>query len=322
MKMLIPDTIDLAMDAPAGWELIPYTPGVPIPKAHRDAAALVVWGGTHADIRQLAEELPSVQWVQALSSGAEAILDAGFPAGTVLTSGRGLHDATVAEHALALILAAVRALPSGFTAQQEHRWLAELGGTQSECATGPLRTVHGAHVVIWGFGSIGTTLATHLQALGAKVTGIASSAGTRNGFPVQSAEDADDLVGTADILVMILPASESTRHALTAELIGRLPARAWVVNVGRGSTVDEDALAAALAGKSIAGAALDVFEREPLNQNSPLWDLPNVIITPHSAGGRPRNAGQLIEENLRAFERGTVLKNVASVGKRVTYAGK
>ncbi|HEX4253327.1 MAG TPA: NAD(P)-dependent oxidoreductase, partial [Pseudonocardia sp.] len=88
-----------------------------------------------------------------------------------------------------------------------------------------------------------------------------------------------------------------------------LPGHAWLVNVGRGATVDEDALVETLRAESIAGAALDVFRTEPLPADSPLWDLPNVIITPHTAGGRPRSAADLFAENLTAYLAGRPLRN-------------
>ncbi|WP_026820729.1 NAD(P)-dependent oxidoreductase [Arthrobacter castelli] len=315
MKMLIPSTMELTVKNRPGWEMVVYQPDVPVPEEHRDAEALVIWGARDPDVVALAQELPRVRWVQALSAGTDAITNAGFPPATVITSGRGLHDATVAEHALSLILAAVRSLPGALRAQNEHRWAAELGGMQSETKDEPLKTVSGTHIVIWGFGSIGSTLAKHLDALGAGVSGIATNAGTRHGFEITATSDAPELLSKADILVMILPSTESTRHALDQDLIRLLPRRAWVVNVGRGSTINEAALAAALSEGTIAGAALDVFEQEPLGSDSPLWDLDNVIITPHAAGGRPRGAGQLIEENLSALEEGRTLRNV--VGRKL-----
>src|SRR5690606_32794585 len=104
-----------------------------------------------------------------------------------------------------------------------------------------------------------------------------------------------------DVLIMILPATDETRGALSRERIALLPPRAWVVNVGRGTTVDEAALADALRHDRLGGAALDVTEVEPLPVSSELWDLANVIITPHSAGGRPIGAAGLIADNLRAL---------------------
>ncbi len=103
-----------------------------------------------------------------------------------------------------------------------------------------------------------------------------------------------------------------TRHALDADRLARLPRHAWVVNVGRGTTVDEDALAAALEAGRLGGAALDVFATEPLPADSPLWTAPNCVVSPHAAGGRPQGAEALIAENLRRCLAGQPLRNVVA----------
>jgi phosphoglycerate dehydrogenase-like enzyme len=242
------------------------------------------------------------------------VLAAGFGAGVVITSGAGLHDLTVAEHTLGLVLAAARQLPELTRAQIEHRWVAEAGGLRPVHDPDHFRTLRGAHVVIWGFGGIAATLAPYLTMLGARVTGVARSAGTRHGYPVVTDDEFPALLPTADVLINILPAVSSTMHVVNARVLALLPAKAWFVNVGRGATVDEPALIAALRSGALAGAALDVFETEPLPASSGFWDLPNVVITPHSAGGRPLGAAELIRENLDAFLAGRPLRNVVSPG--------
>ena len=116
-----------------------------------------------------------------------------------------------------------------------------------------------------------------------------------------SAFDLPDHLPRTDVLISLLPATEQTRHAVDAGVLALLPSRAWVVNVGRGATLDEAALLDALRSDRLAGAALDVFETEPLPADSPLWDEPRVLISPHAAGGRPRGAGELVAANLAAF---------------------
>jgi phosphoglycerate dehydrogenase-like enzyme len=108
---------------------------------------------------------------------------------------------------------------------------------------------------------------------------------------------------------MILPGSESTNNALNSERLALLPKHAWVINVGRGTAIDEEALADALDAGSIGGAALDVFVKEPLQEGSRLWKTPNTIISPPAAGGRPQGAEALIAENLRRQIAGQELKN-------------
>jgi phosphoglycerate dehydrogenase-like enzyme len=109
---------------------------------------------------------------------------------------------------------------------------------------------------------------------------------------------------------MILPATKDTERVLTAEVLALLPAHAWLVNVGRGATVDEGAVLGAIRSGRLAGAALDVFENEPLPVGSGLWDEPNVIITPHAAGGRPIGAAERIAENVTALSKGAALRHV------------
>src|SRR5690606_30943331 len=130
----------------------------------------------------------------------------------------------------------------------------------------------------------------HLRALGAHVTGVATTARTEGDVEVVTAAALPQLFPRTDVVIMVLPATAETAGALGASLLAALPAHAWVINVGRGATVDEDALRDALRGGSIAGAALDVTVSEPLPVSSRLWDLPNAILPPHAAGVRPLGA--------------------------------
>ena len=158
--------------------------------------------------------------------------------------------------------------------------------------------------------ALAAAVAPLLAALGARVTGIAQSGGTRHGFPVVTADDLPTLLPSADLLINILPALESTSRIVDAAVLALLPAHAWLINVGRGSTVDEAALLTALRDGRLAGAALDVFETEPLPPGSGLWDEPNVLITPHAAGGRPLGAADRIRSNYEALLAGRPLSHV------------
>ncbi len=312
MKLLLPDSVPLAPNLPAGVTAVVYDAGAPVPDEHLDADALVVWGSSADDLAAVAGRMPRLRWVQTLAAGPDSVLAAGFPKDVVLTSGAGLHSRTVTEHALALVLALVRRLPAAARAQAEHRWAGELGGVQPLHPEGAVTTLIGARVLIWGFGSIGQTLAPLLRALGARVRGVARNAGERAGFPVVAEDRLEAELEQTDVLVMILPATEATTHALDAARLAALPRHAFVVNVGRGTTVDEPALVAALTGGEIAGAALDVTEVEPLPADSPLWDAPNLLLTPHAAGGRPVGADELVGANLEALLAGRELRNVVA----------
>jgi phosphoglycerate dehydrogenase-like enzyme len=310
MKLLLPDSIDLDLTTPDGVDAVVYRIGEPIPAEHTDAEALVVWGNPGDQLRDAAGRLTGLRWVQTLAAGPDAVLAAGFAPDVVITAGTGLHDLTVAEHTLALTLAAARRLNLFTRAQIGHRWAAELGGLQPVRDPDHFRTLRDAHVAIWGFGGIAATLAPYLSMLGARVTGIARSAGQRHGFPVATADDFPALLPATDVLISILPATPDTEHAVNADVLALLPARAWVVNVGRGSVLDEHALLAAVRGGRLAGAALDVFDTEPLPPRSPLWDEPGIIISPHAAGGRPVGAAARIAENLNALLNGDPLTHV------------
>jgi phosphoglycerate dehydrogenase-like enzyme len=309
-KVLVPTSIELNLTARDDVEFVSYDPAEPIPAGHEDAAALVVWGMPDALLRDAVGRLPSLRWVQALSAGTDAVVAAGFGPEVLLTSGRSLHDRPVAEHALALVLAAARRLHTLVRAQIGHRWANEIGGVQREPSPGLFSTLRGARVLIWGFGSIGASLAPHLVALGAEVTGAATSAREQDGIRVIATEDLPDELPRTDVLILILPSTPGTAKILDAEKLAQLPPHAWVVNVGRGSTVDEDALLDALRARRLAGAALDVTATEPLPADSPLWDEANLILTPHAAGGRPLGAAALIDENLDALLAGRPLRNV------------
>lgn len=312
MKILVPDTIPLDLDelrnAEAALDPVGYRVGEPVPEEHVDAEALVAWANPPGPLADAARRLTKLRWVQDLAAGPAATLQAGFAPEVVITSGRSLHDRTVAEHALALTLAAARHLHVAVRAQIGHRWASEIGGLQPHDNAHGLTTLRDATVVIWGFGGIGRTLAPLCTALGAKVIGVARTPRADGAYTV--VDDVDAVLPQADVLVNILPSAPATDRALDARRLALLPRTAWLVNVGRGSTVDEDALVDALRGGGLAGAALDVTRTEPLPADSPLWDLPNAIITPHAAGGRPLGAAALIASNALALRRGEPLTNV------------
>lgn len=307
VKILVPDTVPIDPAEIDGATVVGYPATEPVPEQHVDADALVAWGNSPEVLADAARRLTRLRWVQDLAAGPGATLGAGFADSVVITSGRSLHDATVAEHALALALAAARHLNVAVRAQIGHRWAREIGGLQPLDNSRGLTTLRDARVVVWGFGSIAATLAPLLTALGADVVGVARTA--RRVGEVDVVTDIDDVLPTADILLMILPSTAATEHALDARRLALLPPAAWLVNVGRGPTVDEDALVEALKAGRLAGAALDVTTVEPLPPESPLWDLPNVILTPHAAGGRPLGAAALIAANAQALEAGRPLRN-------------
>lgn len=309
MKLLYPTSAPLDVQLLKGFSvsLHPYDVQTPIPDEHIDANIMVTWSNSPDNLKDAAQRLKNLKWIQSLAAGPNDVLSAGFDSSQIaITTGVGLHDHTVAEHALGLLLCAARRFFEMRDYQLQSKWPQHLGGSFPRS---DFTTLRDSRVLVWGFGSIAKTLAPHLSLLGAQVKGIARSAGVRNGVEVYGEDKLDELLPETDALVMILPGSASTQNALNAKRLKLLPKHAWIVNVGRGVSVDEDALADALETGEVAGAALDVFQKEPLPESSRLWKAPNVVISPHAAGGRPQGSEQLIASNLRCFLAGQPLKN-------------
>lgn len=312
MKVLVPSSVPLGpLDVPEGTEVVVYDVRQTIPEEHLDAEVLATLDFGRKRLKDAAERMHTLRLVQGFMAGTDVLVESGFSPDVKIASGVGLHDATVAEHAVMLTLALVRRLPQLLAAQSESRWASELGGTQElHPVDSPVTTLLKANVLIWGFGSIGQHLTGILKPLGARIRGVARSAGERAGVEVITEEELPEALPTTDVLIMILPSTPATEKVLGAEQLALLPRHAYVVNVGRGSTVDENALLEALSNGELAGAALDVTAVEPLPADSPLWKAPNIIITPHAAGGRPVNAEALLSKNVRALAEGADLTNL------------
>lgn len=289
MKLLYPTSLKLDVQSLEGFsvDLIPYDVKKPIPDSAVDAECLVTWCNSPDNLKDAANRLTKVQWIQSLAAGPNDVLNAGFdPKKITICTGSGLHDRTVAEHALGLLLNAARRFFEMRDYQLDGKWPQHLGGPQPDRPAGKFTTLRDANVLIWGFGNIAKTVAPWLTALGAKVRGVARHAGVRDGIEVYGEDKLEELLPQTDALLMILPGSEATKHVLNAERLKQLPNHAWIVNVGRGTSVDDAALLSALDEGTIGGAALDVFTTEPLPGDSPYWKQKNVIVSPHAAGGR------------------------------------
>ncbi|KAI2472739.1 hypothetical protein F4781DRAFT_382732 [Annulohypoxylon bovei var. microspora] len=312
MKLLYPTSLKLDVQSLEGFstELVPYDVKAPIPADAADADILVTWTNSADNLKDAAKKLTKLRWIQSLAAGPNDVLAAGFAKSVAITTGSGLHDRTVAEHALGLLLTAARRFDQMREFQLQRRWPQHLGGAQPDRPKDRFTTLRDANVLIWGYGNVAKTLAPHLTAWGATVKGVARSAGVRDGVQVYAEDALPELLPRTDALVMILPGADSTNDVLNSARLALLPAHAWVVNVGRGTSIDEDALADALEKGALGGAALDVFKTEPLPESSRLWAAPNLLVSPHAAGGRPQDAEALIAYNLRRFLAGQGLRNV------------
>ena len=311
-KLLYPESykLDIERLKELSVELHPYNVKAAFPDELIDAEFLITWTNSADNLKDATQRLFNLRWVQSLSAGPNDVLAAGFKPNVIITSGSGLHDHTVAEHTLGLLLNSARRFYEMRDFQLQSKWPAHLGGPQPDRPAGAFTTLRDANILVWGFGNIARALTPLLLALGARVHGIARHARVCDGIEIYTEDKLVDLLPRTDALVMILPGSPSTKLALSAERLKMLPRHAWVINVGRGISVDETALVEALYKGEIGGAALDVFQNEPLPESSPLWKAPNLVLSPHAAGGRPQNSELLIAENLRRLLAGQELKNV------------
>jgi len=255
---------------------------------------------------------PRLRWIHSPAAGVGGMLFPAMIAAPVLISNsRGLSADHIAEHVIALALALFRKFPVTFRSQGARHW------AQDDVVGLPaLRTIQSSRVLLIGLGSIGAACAWRFASLGAHVSGIrrrqdlpAPPGVTIVGPP---AELRPRLAG-ADIVVITAAQTRDTRGMIGERELGAMSPGAILINVSRGGLVNETALARALASDEIGGAGLDVFEHEPLDPSSPLWALPNVIITPHMSGFRPDHwqaATDLFAENLRRFESDQPLLNI------------
>jgi len=311
VKLLATTSAPFDFVPPEGVEVVWFEESARLPPGHLDADAAIVVGGATPAVAQLAREASRLRWVQTLAAGPDGVLAAGFGPQVAICNGRGLHERTVAEAAVMLALAGILRLPEALDAQRAHRWAEdELGGWRALHPAGRLGSLIDTNVLIWGFGSIGQRAARLFDALAAHVRGVARTAGERSGFPVSTPEELPDLLPTTDVLVMVLPGSPENAGVMDARLLALLPPHAWLVNVGRGSTVDEPALVDALRSGRLGGAALDVLSAEPYPADGPLWDCPRTIITPHIAGGVAHGSNALLNANITRLRAGEPLLNL------------
>ncbi len=271
--------------------------------------ANIIWGSRY--LNELLPQAKQLDFIQVSSAGVDRLLTPELlqhPA--QLVNARGIHGATIAEHVFMLMLALARDLPAVGKAQARHKWI----------RTAPAMLA-GATLGIIGYGSIGQAIARRAKAFDMQVIGLRRS--------VQSDPYADrmvdnsglqELLQASDFVVLATPLTPETHHLLGAAQLAQMKPTAYLINIARGPVVDEVALIKALQAGQIAGAGLDVFVTEPLPADSPLWDLPNVLVTPHMAGHMPDYDERVIAiflENLRRYQQGQPLINV--VDKQAGY---
>jgi len=237
----------------------------------------------------------------------------------VLTNSSEVHGPVVAEHVMALIFALAKKIPQAVALQQRHRW-----GKEAMWKEGPRpREIAATTLGLIGVGSIGRRVARMASALGMRVIAVrehvekGNPEGVEAVFPPSALEH---VLRQSDYVVLAAPLVDATRGLINATRLGAMKPDSYLINVGRGPQVDEAALVEALRSGRIAGAALDVFEREPLPPDSPLWSVENLLITPHTAGLTDKlwhRHYELFSENLRRYLAKQSLRFV--VDKRAGY---
>ncbi len=309
-KILIPDSFTAPVPA-LPFEVARFPAKGPVTQG-LDAEALVVWRIGNPVLHPLLSSMPNLKWIQTLAAGVDHVLGAPqLPNNFILSNGSNLHSAPTAELGVTLLLCAVRQMHRWRDMQHQATW--DRGAYNKQMEGKALNTLEDSKVLILGMGTIGLEMAHRLKSFGAIVEGVASSAGVREGFITHAVKDLLNIVPTADAIISVLPETPETRGILSRELMGRMQSHAWLVNIGRGSALDETALIEALQKKNIAGAALDVTAEEPLPKESPLWALENLILSPHVAGGGQRfytKATKLLQHNAQAFVAGQPLLNL------------
>jgi phosphoglycerate dehydrogenase-like enzyme len=218
---------------------------------------------------------PRLQWIQSLATGVDHFLRCpSLKPNVLITSGRGIHGPPMREQVVYMMMAISRDAVRAVGDQKAHFWERRLWST-----------LHGKTAVIAGTGVVGAAIGELLKALGMHVIGVTRTPRPAQGFDEMIAtENLVEAARRADYLINMLPASNDNLDIFDAKVFGAMKASAYYISAGRGQTVDEAALLAVLKERRIAGAALEVFQTEPLPPSSPFWDLPNVFITPHVGG--------------------------------------
>ncbi len=270
--------------------------------------------GSHLDPITVHDAAPNLKWFQALTAGldeliAQGILERDF----TITTMSGVGAAPIAEYCMGVMVMLEKGLHQTMRDQVEHRWEFRFAGQ-----------LQGKTCGIVGLGAIGRELARRAQAFGMRVVATRRRAQRGESEPnvdlLLPARDLHQLLAEADYVNLCVPLTVETNGMLGAEELARMKPEAAIVNIARASVIDREALLEALRTERIAGAALDVHDPEPLPEDSPFWDLPNVIVTPHRSGaihGYFDRAAEFFAANLQRYARGEPLLNV--VGRERGY---
>lgn len=300
----------------AGAEIIQTQDQAEVSRALSRADVAILAG----DLDDRFADAPRLQWVHCDHAGLnKSARPWVFERGLQVTSSSGRSAPALAEHAMFFMLLFAYQYPRFLEAQRTHQW----GFPGQE----KLRGLIGQTIGIVGMGNTGCELAVRAQAFGMRVLGYRRQPvqvpGVDRLFSAERGDSLDELLRESDFVVLATPLSDATHHLIGARELALMKPTAVLVNMARGGVVDEAALIETLQQGKIAGAGLDVFEQEPLQPSSPLWDLPNVAITPHATPQVPDRTGRSLEmilENIRRFRAGEPLINLLTPADLYTRA--
>lgn len=304
-RRIVDDYIERVADSLAGHTFVICEDVGAVEREIVDADVMIGWRIT-PEVFARAKQL---KWIQFGSSGIDHTI---FPeliaSDVILTTLSGIHIIPVAEHVMAMMLSLTRRLDLSMKLQMERRYdRAEIADTAGELA--------GKTIGIAGLGKIGMSIARLSAAFGMRVVGMKRTVGPAlNGIDkIFAPEELHKMLPEVDMLVLVVPLTSETRELIGRREIEMMKDGAYFINVARGAMVDHEALGDALRSGKLRGAALDVFPTEPLPPASPIYNLPNTIITPHTAGSS-RNYGEraasIFRQNLQAFLSGGEMINV------------
>lgn len=269
------------------------------------ADVLYQWHSFSPALRENWDAASSLQWVHVSAAGVSQLLfDELIRSNITYTNSRGVLSRAIAEFALGFVLDMAKDAHGSFRLQQQQRWQHRV-----------TRKIQGQRALVVGTGSIGRETARLFRAVGMEVSGAGRTGRSRDDDfdVVYSSADLAKVVPDFDYVVLAAPLTAATKGLVNADVLSAMKPSARLINVGRGELVETDALAEALASGSIAGAALDVVHPEPLPEGHALWNMENVIITPHMSGDTVDyldDLGKLFVDNLRLFIEGQPFRNV------------
>lgn len=240
------------------------------------------------------ESFPNLRYIQLTSAGFDRVpMDYVRAHDIEIHNARGVYSIPMAEFAMAGVLQLYKKLAAFGESQRQHKWEKRRD----------ILELFGKTVCILGCGSVGTECAKRFAAFGCTVLGVATSARQQEHFDrIVPGSALEEVLGVSDIVILTLPLTKETRHLIGKDQLAIMKENAILVNMARGAVVDTEALMQALKEKSISGAVLDVFEEEPLNPGSPLWDLDNVLLTPHNSFAGEENGDRLRNIIVRNLE--------------------